>query len=258
MQSLLSLQKHVIYGPVKSRRLGKSLGINLLPKNSKVCSFDCIYCHYGRTTIKTLDLRGADYPRPSTVALELEKALKTLEDIEYITFSGNGEPTLHPDFPEIVDGVISLRNELAPNALTAVLTNSSMLIDEAIRRATQRLDFCFAKLDAGDKVTFKKINRPHADIMFEDIVNVLREMDGIIIQCVMIDGSVSNTRPSLLDHWKRKVFEISPSEVQIYSTDRPVSEAGVEKVPSSELLRIARDLEREASIKVRAFYSEKN
>lgn len=230
----------------------------MLPTSSKVCSFDCIYCHYGRTTIKTLDLRGTDYPEPSTVALELEKALKTLEDIEYITFSGNGEPTLHPDFPEIVDRVISLRNGLAPNALTAILTNSSMLGDEAIRRAVQRLNFCFAKLDAGDKVTFKKINRPHADIMFEDIVNVLRGMDGIVIQCVMIDGSVSNTRPSSLDHWKRKVVEISPSEVQIYSTDRPVSEAGVEKVPSSELLRIARELGREASINVRAYYPEKH
>lgn len=250
---LLKLQQDIIYGPVNSRRLGRSLGINLLPVNLKVCSFDCIYCHYGRTHIKTVSADSALFAGVDLITQKIEKALKTCCNIDYITFSGNGEPTLHPYFSSIVVQTIEIRNKFNLNVPIAILTNSSTIENVEVRRALERLDICIAKLDAGNTETFTNINRPCKDVSFEGIVTSLKKARNIIIQCVMIDGELQNIRGKSLDDWIECIAKIRPKEVQIYTTDRPVAEKKVKKVSKSTIEKIALTIENQTGIKVRAY-----
>lgn len=250
---LLKLQQDIIYGPVNSRRLRKSLGINLLPVNLKVCPFDCIYCHYGRTHIKTISADNALFPGEDLITQKIENALNTHRDINCITFSGNGEPTLHPRFLGIVEQTIEIRNKFNPNIPIAILTNSSTMENAEIRRVLERLDICIAKLDAGNTETFAKVNRPCSYVSFEGIVTSLREARNIIIQCVMIDGEFQNIRSKPLDDWIECIAKIRPKEVQIYTTDRPVAEKTVKKVSKSVLEDIALTVENQTKVKVRAY-----
>jgi len=158
----IPLQKDIIYGPVLSRRLGRSLGINLLPTDRKVCSFDCVYCQYGRTTEPTFSPGVDDLPTFSDVVAAVEKALKKPHTIDTLTFSGNGEPTLHPQFPEIVRSIKRLRDDFRPEVKLAVLSNSSRVMDSAIVDALSLLDAPMMKLDAGDEITLREINQPVA------------------------------------------------------------------------------------------------
>ena len=152
MSRVLELQKGIIYGPVSSRRLGRSLGINLSPTARKVCSFNCVYCHYGWTKVLTSDLSAYidDLPAPKAVEKALEETLRTLDPPpQYITFSGNGEPTLHPDFEEIVDRVRVVRDRTGTQADIAILSNSTGLANQSVLRGLASLDVRIMKLDAG-------------------------------------------------------------------------------------------------------------
>ena len=122
--AMLPLQSDIIYGPINSRRLGRSLGINLLPPSHKVCSFDCVYCHYGRTQVKTLYPQAGQLPGVEEVLQAIQEGLQAHPDIDYLTFSGNGEATLHPQFLEIVAGVRRLRDQLRPDVKLTILSNS--------------------------------------------------------------------------------------------------------------------------------------
>lgn len=136
----LSLQRGVIYGPVDSRRLGRSLGINLLPTGYKLCAFDCIYCQYGRTKVLTAKAEEHPFPTVEVVLRKVEEALRQVPDLNYLTFSGNGEPTLHPYFVELVKDVIHLRDKLRPEVKSAILSNSALVGREEVREALVRLD----------------------------------------------------------------------------------------------------------------------
>ena len=136
----LSLQRGVIYGPVDSRRLGRSLGINLLPTGYKLCAFDCIYCQYGRTKVLTASAEKGRFPTVEVVLRKVEEALRQVPDLNYLTFSGNGEPTLHPHFVELVKDVIHLRDKLRPEVKSAILSNSALVGREEVREALARLD----------------------------------------------------------------------------------------------------------------------
>lgn len=151
--AILPLEAGIIYGPVNSRRLGRSLGINLLPSAYKLCSFDCIYCDYGRTQVKALGAEGTNIPSEQQVLKEVRQALQGLQDIDCLTFSGNGEPTLHPQFPAIVSGVRHLRDTQRPEVKLAVFSNSTTVHLPRVQECLSQLDAAIMKLDAGNAQT---------------------------------------------------------------------------------------------------------
>jgi len=250
----LPLKPGIIYGPVNSRRLGRSLGINLSPTRRKVCSFDCVYCHYGRTQVKTLHPEASDLPGVDEVLHAVLQALQFYRDIDYLTFSGNGEATLHPEFPQIVAGVRALRDELRPELKLTILSNSSTAHLPHIREALAGFESPIMKLDAGDPKTLAGVNRPAPEVKLERILNGLKGVPGLITQSVLVDGRVSNVRGAAFEAWLAALAEVRPARAQIYSTDRPVPDAGVERVPPETLGRIAREVEARVGVKVEAFW----
>ncbi|MBE9507910.1 MAG: radical SAM protein [Chloroflexi bacterium] len=253
--TVLQLEEGIIYGPVYSRRLGRSLGVNLLPTGRKLCSFDCIYCHYGRTDVKTLSPEQGDLPSVDQVLDAVEEALRTHPDVDCLTFSGNGEPTLHPQFPTIAAGVRCLRDELRPSLKLVILSNAATVHLPHIRQALTFFDAPIMKLDAGDPRTFAAINRPAPTVKLACIVEGLKEIPGVITQTALVEGEVSNARGEPFDAWLAALAAIKPAQVQIYSTDRPVPEAGVEKVVPSTLKRIAREIEKRTGLPVAAYWA---
>jgi wyosine [tRNA(Phe)-imidazoG37] synthetase (radical SAM superfamily) len=252
---VLQLETDIIYGPIDSRRLGRSLGINLLPTDHKLCSFDCVYCHYGRTAVKTLAPEEHHLPSVGQVLDAVEEALRTYPDLDYITFSGNGEPTLHPHFPTIAAAVRCLRDELRPDVKLAILSNSTTVHLPHVREALALFDAPIMKLDAGDPMTLTAINRPAPAVELGPIIEGLKEVPGLIVQSVLLDGKVTNVKGEPFEAWLSALSEIRPARVQIYSTDRPVPEAGVEKVAPSTLQRIAREVEGRTGLQVSPYWA---
>jgi wyosine [tRNA(Phe)-imidazoG37] synthetase (radical SAM superfamily) len=249
----LKLQTGIIYGPVRSRRLGRSLGINLSPTGYKLCSFDCVYCHYGRTQVKTSQPTEEDLPRIENILRAVEKALALHPSIDYLTFSGNGEPTLHPNFPTIVEGVRRLRDRLCPHAIFALLSNSTNAHLPHIKEALKLIDVPIMKLDAGDQATFIRVNRPAATIRFTKLLDGLANIPGLTIQSILFAGQLSNVTSQALQAWMNALAEIRPAQIQIYSTDRPVPQAGLEKIPPEGLHKIANQVETTMQIPVTAY-----
>jgi wyosine [tRNA(Phe)-imidazoG37] synthetase (radical SAM superfamily) len=251
---MLPLKQEIIYGPVNSRRLGRSLGINLLPARSKVCSFDCVYCQYGRTRVKTLAPGPEGFPTLGEVITAVETALTSGPDFDHFTFSGNGEPTLHPQWPEIVEAVRQLRDRHRPAARLTLLSNSSTAARPAVRATLARLDVPIMKLDAGDETTLAAINCPTSGISLEAIVEGLAQVPGLVIQTVMVEGAVINCAGPALENWLDTLARLRPLRVQVYSTDRPVPEAGVERVPPERLQQIAARAVHQTGLDVRAYW----
>lgn len=218
----IRLQNNIIYGPVNSRRLGSSLGINLLSSERKICNFNCVYCQYDWTTIKRKDLFNAEnYQDKQKVIDSVEKALFALSPApNYITLSGNGEATLHPDFEFIVDEVINLRDQYAPKSKTAILSNSTGVTKPNIRESIEKLDERIMKLDCGDEHLLKRYNRPVVKITLDEIVNGLKLIKNVTIQTLFSDGPHGNSSPDNLKYWFNRIEEISPVFVQIYTLDR--------------------------------------
>ncbi len=240
--NVLPLQRGILYGPVNSRRLGRSLGINLMPVEYKLCSFNCVYCHYGWTKIHTVDTRAyeKDMPRPDDVTDAVKQALVSGEAFDYLTFSGNGEPTLYPAFSSIIAEIVRLRDRYKPGLKIALLSNSSGLSLPEVRNVMALIDLPVFKLDAGTDRTFKNINRPAQNANFEEITGQLRSMNAIIIQTVLVHGTPCNTQSQDLKAYFDRIRAIRPSEVHIYSIDRPVPNTNIERVLPEDLARIAR------------------
>jgi wyosine [tRNA(Phe)-imidazoG37] synthetase (radical SAM superfamily) len=242
MSRVLPLQKGVIYGPVNSRRLGRSLGINLSPTTYKICSFNCVYCHYGWTEYLKSDLsdHAADLPTVETVERELEKALQALEPPpQYITFSGNGEPTLHPAFDEIVDAVLGVKRRSGVDAKVAVLSNSTAVLRDRVRKALQRLDVRIMKLDAGTDEGLKLVNRPAPEVCLDEIVEGLRQLEDVTLQSVFVNGEVSNTAEADIEAWLERVGILGPKFVQVYSLENAPAMSTLIGVPAETLRDIA-------------------
>ncbi|MDQ1297397.1 MAG: Radical protein [Bacteroidota bacterium] len=239
---------NIIFGPVKSRRLGVSLGINLLPSTRKVCNFDCIYCECGWTGIT--DIKGEKLPSRQEVYEALEKKLASMKEKhqkpDVITYAGNGEPTLHPEFPAIIDDSIELRNKYFPGAKIAVLSNSTAIAKPGIRAALMKVDSNILKLDSAFDLTVKIHNQPRVNIKVEDLIRELKLFNGrLIIQTLFLRGTykgktIDNTIPEEIEAWLKAIEKIKPSEVMIYTISRDTPEGGdLVKVPLSELKRIA-------------------
>jgi len=238
---LLRLQNSIIYGPVASRRLGRSLGVNLLPLNQKTCTLDCLYCQYGWTRFGNLET--AVYPSVGEVVAALEKALKKLiVPPDYITFSGNGEPTLHPKFGDIIDEVKRIRDTFAPTARVAVLSNSTTAFRKSVRDALEKLDVRIMKLDAGNIAVFEIYNHPHPSFDFHRIVKALASLRNVTIQALFAGGQDGNTSPDAVAGWIEKIVEIKPLKVQIYTLDRGYPAPTIESLDQSRLNQIRQQL----------------
>jgi wyosine [tRNA(Phe)-imidazoG37] synthetase (radical SAM superfamily) len=252
--SVLELQKGIVYGPVNSRRLGRSLGINLLPPRRKLCTFDCVYCQYGSAAPLSSRPLPSGLPSVSAVVREVEEAIGRQESPpDYLTFSGNGEPTLHPDFPEIVDEILLLRDRACPEARVAILSNSSQAHRPEIRKAIELLDDPIMKLDAGDAATLSLISRPASVVTFEKIIEGLAEMPLLIIQTMIISGQPQNAEGEAHEAWLTALARLSPDEVQIYTAERPVPESGVQQVSKEVLEGLARQAQERLGVPVRAY-----
>ncbi len=235
-----------VFGPVKSRRLGVSLGINLLPTNSKVCTFDCIYCECGWTDKGT---NVGVLPTREDVIRKLEGVLiernqKNLP-IDAITFAGNGEPTMHPDFVEIVEDTIKLRQRLFPQARISVLSNATLVHKPRIFHVLQKVDDNILKLDSGIEETIKKINCPLGNFDLNALLENLKQFKGeLTIQSMFIKGEydgyeVDNTTDEEISAWLKALEKIGPQKLMVYTIARDTAAPGIDPVSQEELEQIA-------------------
>lgn len=248
---MTALYENVIFGPVHSRRLGLSLGINLLPTYSKLCNFDCIYCECGWNADNASSRR---FNSREQVRTRLEEVLGRMvadgTPPDVITFAGNGEPTMHPDFEAIIDDTIALRDRLCPSAKVSVLSNATMIGRESVRRALARVDNNILKLDSAFEDTVRLVNNPCGAYSVADVVANLRLFGGnFILQTMFLRGEcngvkVDNTTEQEVEAWLHIVEELKPRQVMVYSLDRDTPCKTLEKVPREDLQQIAAKVER--------------
>jgi wyosine [tRNA(Phe)-imidazoG37] synthetase (radical SAM superfamily) len=247
-----------IFGPVISRRLGVSLGINLLPNDSKLCSFDCIYCECGWNP-KKRDKKVKLPTRIEVSTLLREELIKMDNESlnpDVITFAGNGEPTLHPEFAGIIDDTIQIRNELCPNARIAVLSNSTMLNKASVVEALKKVDDNILKLDSGITETILLLDQPAGKFDLRKVINQLKQFEGeLIIQTMFIRGKfngqiIDNTTESEIKAWKNLLNEIRPKSVMIYTFARDTPTNDLHKVPVEDLESIAASVKKELGLNV--------
>lgn len=241
----------IVFGPIHSRRLGTSLGMNLLPYDGKVCSFNCIYCECGYNEdgkTKTA------LPSRNNVKAALEhKLLKLKEEnitIDVITFAGNGEPTLHPHFADIIDDTIELRNKYVPKAKISVLSNAMHIRKESVFNALKKIENNILKLDSAYIDTVRLIDQPNSPTYnIEKQVELFKKFEGdFILQTMFVRGShngkiVDNTTEKEINEWLNIIQNTHPKEVMIYTIDRETPEKNLEKVPLEELKAIGKRVE---------------
>lgn len=243
----------IIFGPVKSRRLGVSLGINLLPGGKKVCNFNCIYCECGWS--QSVESQGGYLPRRTEVYEALASRLQEMkvrnQKPDVITFAGNGEPTLHPDFRGIIDDSIMLRNRFFPEAKIAVLSNSTTITNPSVKNALLKVDMNILKLDSAFDLTVTIHNQPRVNVKVDELIKNLQKFKGkLIIQTLFLRGSfngktIDNTTPQEINAWLDALIKIKPSEVMIYTFSRDTPEGSLlNKIPVEELRQIARKVEK--------------
>ena len=249
-----------IFGPIHSRRLGTSLGVNLSPRDGKVCSFDCLYCEAG---YNAQGKGTSGLPSRSEVKHLLEEKLKQMkadgQHLDVITFSGNGEPTVNPDFPEIIEDTIKLRDKYFPDVKVSVLTNSTMLHSPRVVQALRRVDNCLLKLDSAVQETISALDRPVSQSFTADkVISQLKDFGpSAIIQTMFTRGShdgniVDNTTEAEINALINAYREIKPREIMIYSLDRPTPETNLKRVPRAELDKIAAKITGETGLPVTA------
>ena len=236
-----------IFGPVRSRRLGISLGINLMPADGKICTFDCIYCECGLNA----DFRPKSRrPEREEVACELEQRLRYMRDTEgcvpdVLTFAGNGEPTVHPDFAAIIDDTIRLRNMYCPQAKVSVLSNATRAHLPEVKKALLKVDNNILKLDTVDPRYIQLVDRPVGSYDIGKIIETICQYEGkCIIQTLFMKGeckgvSVDNTGDEYVTPWLEALSKIAPQQVMIYTIDRETPLSGLCKATPEELDNIA-------------------
>ena len=247
---MTSLYDNIIFGPVRSRRLGLSLGVNLLPIESKLCSFDCIYCECGW---------NADHPgqrrfnaREDVRAMLDATLARMVADgtpPDVITFAGNGEPTMHPDFENIIEDTLALRDKHASAAKVSVLSNATQIHREDVRRALLRVDNNILKLDSAFDATVQLVNKPQGNYTVARTVELLKMFEGkLTVQTMFLRGEylgqrVDNTTEEEVSAWLKLIADIAPKQVMVYSLDRDTPCQTLEKVEKDELRAIAARVE---------------
>lgn len=239
-----------IFGPIHSRRLGTSLGVNLTPDDGKICSFDCLYCEAGFNAQGT---GTTGFPLRHIVKERLEAKLRQMKDagesLDVITFSGNGEPTLHPEFEGIIDDTLELRNRYFPDVKVSVLSNSTRIWDASVFRALEKVDNNILKLDSAVTSTMRLIDRPNnPNLTSEELTEqISRFGKNCIVQTMILRGEwngirIDNTTSAEQQALLEALLKINPREVMIYSIDRATPCRTLEKVNVDELERIAENL----------------
>ena len=247
----MSLQfDRIVFGPIHSRRLGSSLGVNLLPKHGKICTFDCIYCECGWNA----DGRGdTSLPSLDEVYDALESGIRECHDsgvpVDTITFSGNGEPTLHPDFPAIIDRTVELRAKYFPKAVISVLTNATQIVRLGVREALSKADNPILKLDGATDAFARLIDQPQDP--HYSVRRIEREMawfkGDFILQTMFLRGEKDGRKFDSADRrhsdaWVRMALRLRPREVMMYTLDRVPPLKTLQKVSAEEMQEIARPL----------------
>lgn len=235
----------IVFGPIVSRRLGTSLGINILPSRGKLCNFDCIYCECG------WNADGADdkkFPDLTLVVESMRERISRLANegisIDSITFSGNGEPTINPDFPKIIDEVLKLRDEFYPSAKISVLSNATMAAREDVFQALRKIDNPIMKIDACCDDLAGKINKPVGTYSVEETVRSLERFGGdFILQTMFLKSrEFDSAEPGALDGWMNIVRHLKPREIMVYTIDRQTPDGTLEKYSEEQMAALVQPL----------------
>ena len=239
------IREKVVFGPIRSRRLGSSLGINLLPENGKICTFDCIYCECGWNKDGRNDtkLPSAEKVRKALVS-KLQQCQAEGVTIDSITFSGDGEPTINPEFPQIIDDTIRLRNQYYPNSKITVLSNATMVHKPEVFNALRKVDNPTMKIDAPTNELIEKINHPAPGYDICRVVEALKQFnDNFILQTMFLKSNdFDSSSPDVLNGWMDIVRLLKPREVMVYTIDRPTPEEGLQKFTVEEMRALVQPL----------------
>lgn len=239
------LREDTVFGPIHSRRLGSSLGINLLPQKGKICNFDCIYCECGWNRDGLGDKK---LPSAADVRTALESKLRSLGTegtrIDSITFSGDGEPTLNPEFPQIIDDTIALRDRYSPQAAVSVLSNATRVHIPAIFEALRKVDNPIMKIDAPTAELAARINRPAPGYNPLLVAEALKQFKGdFVLQTMFLKSNdFDSSSPEVLDGWMEIVRELHPREIMVYTIARPTPQEGLEKFSEDEMRKLVKPL----------------
>lgn len=235
----------IAFGPIFSRRLGSSLGVNLLPSKGKLCNFDCIYCECGWNKDGAQDRR---FPTYEEVAAALEQKIATCAaegtPVDSITFSGNGEPTMHPDFPAVIDLILSLRDRYYPAAKVSVLSNATLVGRPEVAQALMKVDNPILKIDASSDELVQKINKPVGHYRLSEVVESLMQFKGsFILQTMFLKSPHFDTAaPAALEAWMDIVRRLSPREVMVYTIDRETPDKSLAKYTIEEMTAFVKPL----------------
>ena len=237
------MREETVFGPIFSRRLGSSLGINLLPRNGKVCNFDCIYCECGwnkdglgdRVLPTAADVREA-------LSAKLSECAASGTPIDSITFSGDGEPTLNPAFPEIVDLTLELRDRYFPAAKVSVLSNATMAYKDYVFQALAKVDNPILKLDAPADELVALVNRPVGEYHVEDVVRSLERFEGRFVLQTMFLRGPGFCSGEWVDAWMSLVRRVHPREIMVYTIDRETPMKGLQKYTVEEMRALVQPL----------------
>lgn len=241
------LREETVFGPIFSRRLGTSLGINLLPEKGKICNFDCIYCECG------WNKDGRDdtvIPTAEKVRTDLEAMLKRLQSegtqVDSITFSGDGEPTINPEFPQIIDDTLALRDKYAPTAKVSVLSNATRVHLPQVFAALCKVDNPIMKIDAPTNELIERINKPAPGYDIARVVEALKKFEGnFVLQTCMLRSAeydFDSARSEVLEGWMDIVRLLKPREVMVYTIDRPTPAEGLQKFTVEEMTALVKPL----------------
>lgn len=239
----------IIFGPVKSRRLGNSLGINLLPTKEKVCNFNCIYCECGLSFTNDI----ANLPGKTEILQRLEEQLVKMKKEgnipDSITFAGNGEPTMHPHFYAIMQGTVTLKNRYFPKSIVSVLTNASLIHEASIREALDMAEQNIIKLDSANEETMTLINCPDTPFHLDEFISNFKKFkQKPMLQTLFVRGEINgkkvdNLTESEIDGWLNTIKQIRPKSVMIYTIARDTALAGLKKVEKQELEQVGKLVE---------------
>lgn len=241
------LREETVFGPIFSRRLGTSLGINLLPEKGKICNFDCIYCECG------WNKDGRDdtvIPTAAKVRADLERMLLRLREegtrVDSITFSGDGEPTINPEFPQIIDDTLALRDRLAPSAKVSVLSNATRVHVPEVFAALCKVDNPIMKIDAPTNELVERINHPAPGYDVAKVVESLKQFKGdFVLQTCMLSSQeydFDSSRHEVLDGWMEIVRQLRPREIMVYTIDRPTPAQGLVKFTVEQMTSLVQPL----------------
>ena len=239
----------IVFGPIRSRRLGSSLGVNILPSKGKLCNFDCVYCECGWNRDGVSDRK---FPTLAEVEEALESKISTLAadgvPVDSITFSGNGEPTVNPDFPEIIDVVLRLRDRFYPSAKVSVLSNATMLDRNEVFEALRKVDNPILKIDAPNDALVTMINKPQGTYSLENVVARMAEFKGDFVLQTMFLRSPDFDLGQTVEDWRNIVRRLKPRETMVYTIDRETPDKTLQKYTVEQMTEFVKPLQDEGYV----------